>query len=134
MSIEKILKDKNNQILLENSPIVEKVEKQHKRLNDFVNIFCGTSKTGFRKSVISSIEYNNLDNKDKIKYVQLLETSDIQKYRYDIKNYIELDIYPNNVREQFKNKDSIFFARMTKKYQRGLLAAGFQSTKTRRLV
>lgn len=114
LSIEKILKDKNNQILLENSPIVEKVEKQHKRLNDFVNIFCGTSKTGFRKSVISSIEYNNLDNKDKIKYVQLLETSDIQKYRYDIKNYIELDIYPNNVREQFKNKDSIFFARMTK--------------------
>ena len=114
LDINPIAEDKLNRIILDHSPIIEKIDSCKNKLIDFVNIFCGTSKTGFRESVISFAEFNTIDKLKQNEYVRFLETSDIQRYEHKVKSFIAKDVFPPHVQKQFETIESIFLARMTK--------------------
>ena len=114
ISFKNIKAHNHYQIILNNNNVYQKVLSIPTKLENFVkDIFCGTSKSGFRKSVYSLNEYNDfIDKKD---FVYFLESSDIQKYSFEIKKVIEKNIYSKNVIKKMENNtEFLSMARMTK--------------------
>ena len=113
---QKKIKENNYLININpNQKILEKIKNDSESLENFCKIFCGTSKTGFNKKIIGRKNYSKLLEKEKEKYNLVLQSSYIQKFSItNFKEYIEKNIYPKNVLENFE-KEKIFFARMTKK-------------------
>ncbi|MCE3037143.1 Eco57I restriction-modification methylase domain-containing protein [Helicobacter sp. faydin-H20] len=89
------------------NPITQKIAQNHfQYLGELCEIFCGLSKTGFRKDV-TQIKSN--------KKVAFLEASDIYRYSYKEGKFLSnYQIYFSDKKRMiFENQELIFMARMT---------------------
>lgn len=110
LDYDSIGQEDNYVILLNPNPVVTRVDMVATKLKNFAHVFCGTSMTGFRKFVISKDEYDKTGSRE---YAPLLESSDIQKFRYNLKSYAKRSIFHEKVQDVFDNNDNLFLARMT---------------------
>lgn len=88
-------------------PITEKIFNINcKKLSNFCEIFCGLSVAGFRKDV------DNIKTKENFPF---LEASDILRYNYRQKNFLNRVsfYYSKNRARIFKDQETIFMSRMT---------------------
>ncbi|RAX55311.1 hypothetical protein CCY99_01010 [Helicobacter sp. 16-1353] len=86
-------------------------------LADLGTLKWGTSKSGYGKMKIKSIDFESLDKKSKKLYAPIIQTADIKRYAIVWqKEYIPIEIYSNEIKKCF-NKEKIVIARMTKNIQ-----------------
>lgn len=104
--------EKDNKIILNENKIVSKMDKIPTRLENYGEMFCGTSASGLNKIIITENEYQTNSNKNN--YAPLLMTSDFNRFEYNINKYIPKEVYSESVREVFKKDNNIFIGRMTK--------------------
>ena len=101
-----------------NLPLIYKMQLNSDKLVDLCDKFIwGTSITGFKNYKIDETNYITLNQKEKNKYNQVIQTADIK--RFGIKwqqEYIKKEIYSDNAINEF-NKDKIVIARVTKQIQ-----------------
>jgi len=102
----------DNKIILNDNKIIEKMDKIFTHLEDFSEIFCGSSASGLNKIIIDHTDY--LLSEDQDKYAPLLMTSDFSRFDYAVKKYIPKEIFSENIRNVFENNENIFIGRMTK--------------------
>lgn len=98
-----------------NLNIIEKMKENSKPLKGCVQqITWGTSATGYGKKKIKLDKFLSLSKKEQEKYVKIIQTSDIQRYRIDWqKEFIPKNIYTENKLRLFEY-DKIVVGRLNK--------------------
>lgn len=112
LDYEKCRCETNCKIVLNNNAIVCKLDLIETKLDDYVDIFCGSSASGLNKLIIGEKKYKEIENKNK--YVPMLMTSDFSRYEYNVRKYIPRDIFSENIQYIFENNENLFWGRMTK--------------------
>ena len=97
--------------------LLQKIEKDKKRLSDISELKWGTSASGYGKKKIKKLEFESLSENNKKLYKPILQTSDTKSYFIDWQEeFIPINIYSDNIIKEF-NKDKILIGRLTKKIQ-----------------
>lgn len=98
-----------------NLDIINKMKKDAKLLKEYVEeITWGTSATGYGKQKIKQNDFLSLQKKEQEKYIKIIQTADIQRYRIEWqKEFIPKKIYTENKLNLF-NYDKIVVGRLNK--------------------
>lgn len=118
--------DTENKIILNENPIVKKLDMLDQKLENFANIFCGSSASGMSKIIKNKeqcIEEGLTD------YIPLLMTSDFTRYEYTITKYAPKSLFSNTILNVFENNENIFIGRMTKEIRAVIVEKGISCGK-----
>lgn len=122
LDYENCRKEKDNKIILNDNKIVDKMDKINTTLEDYADIFCGSSTSGLNKVIINPTEYAISSEKEK--YVPFLMTSDFSRYEYTVNKYIPREVFGLNLQKYFNENDNIFIGRMTKEIRAVIVDKG----------
>lgn len=122
LDYENCRKEKDNKIILNDNKIVDKMDKINTTLEDYADIFCGSSTSGLNKVIINPTEYAISSEKEK--YVPFLMTSDFSRYEYTVNKYIPKEVFGLNLQKYFNENDNIFVGRMTKEIRAVIVDKG----------
>ena len=108
--------DANGIIQLNSSSSLAKIIKTKNTTtlkNLGVNVFCGTSSSGFGKKIIPTSDFDKVENKSE--YVKIIQNGDFKKYTIDsISGYIPISVYSNNVQRELVKNEKLLLGRMSK--------------------
>ncbi len=94
--------------------LISKISNAGNPLISYCDIFCGTSKSGFGKSIITDDQLKKMSIAEQKKYHPIVQTSNIQRFFLtDVIKFVPDDIYSVRVQRKFL-QEKIFFGRMTK--------------------
>ena len=95
--------------------LLKKIEKDSYRLNVLATeLTWGTSTSGYGKRKVSSDTYETLSNEQKLEYIKIIQTADIQRYFvYWNGEYIDKSVFSDNKIKLF-NKRKIVIGRLNK--------------------
>lgn len=118
--------DKENKIILNENPIVKKLDMIDQKLENLASIFCGSSASGMSKIIKTKkqcIEEGLTD------YIPLLMTSDFTRYEYTITKYAPKSLFSDAILDIFENNENIFIGRMTKEIRAIIVEKGISCGK-----
>lgn len=118
--------DKENKIILNENPIVKKLDMMEQKLENLASIFCGSSASGMSKIIKTKkqcIEEGLTD------YIPLLMTSDFTRYEYTITKYAPKSLFSDVILDIFENNENIFIGRMTKEIRAVIVEKGISCGK-----
>ncbi len=118
LNIEFVNRDEKLKIPINsNSFLIFKIENNKRKLFQVATSNWGTSKSGYGKLKINTLEYNRLDEKQKSKYCKIVQTADIKRYAIVWQQeYIPKAIYSQSIQKRFR-LNKILIARVTKSIQ-----------------
>ena len=111
-----IISNKEREIVINRNPIINKLDQLSLFVGEYAQICVGSSYGGFRKHV-SKIQKEG--------YMPLVESSDVQKFIFTSRTYVDKTIYPLELRQRFENNKALYMARMTKDLRVALGLPGY---------
>lgn len=118
------LNEVDYRIILNDNKTVRKMDEIPTKLDDFCNIFCGSSASGLNKIIIDESAYKVLSEQEQKKYAPMLMTSDFTRISYEVKKYIPKEIYTEGLQQIFEKNENLFMGRMTKEIRAVIVDKG----------